>query len=285
MQHLRLILKQIRVHQWVKNVLVFAPLFFVGQFFMLDKLSMAGELFMAFSLLASSMYILNDINDRHVDRLHPKKKNRPIAAGKIKLWEGYLIMAIFLAITGFLMTQFNLKTNILLGGYLVLNLLYSNGLKSVAIIDIFLVALMYLIRIKAGGELFDIEVSEWLVLVTFFLALFLIIGKRRAELTSKSGHSTREVLKSYNEQFLDYCLVVVISATVIGYSLYTVSMEISYLLYSSFFVFFGMFRYVYLIYVEGKGEAPDKLIFKDMWLLITVVLWAAYVFGVFYYFG
>lgn len=275
-------LKQIRINHWVKNLLVFAPIFFSGHFLRKGELILTAELFAAFCLLASSIYIFNDILDKENDALHPTKKHRPIASGKMSIKTATVIMLIFLTAAVFIAGQFNVKTNILLSLYIVLNLGYSLILKHVPIVDIFLVAAMYLLRIKAGGELNDIYVSEWLILVTLFLALFLVIGKRRAEITLKTAEKTREVLKGYTKEFLDYSLLVVVSGVMLTYSLYAMSTNLPYLLYSTFIVFFGMFRYMYVVYILGGGESPEKVLFKDPWILLTVLAWGFYMFFVFY---
>lgn len=282
MKTLAVFFKQIRVHHWVKNLLVFAPIFFSGHFLIVSELQQAVMLFIAFCLLASSIYIFNDIIDKEHDALHPQKKHRPIASGAMSIGAGALIMILFIATAVVIASQFNLKTNIVLSLYIIINLGYSLILKHVPILDIFLVAAMYLLRIKAGGELIDIHISEWLILVTLFLALFLVIGKRRAEITSKTAHKTRKVLKGYTKEFLDYSLIVVVSGVMLTYSLYAISVDLPYLVYSTFFVFFGMFRYLYVIYILEGGEAPERVLYKDPWILITVLSWSAFIFFVFY---
>ena len=183
---------------------------------------------------------------------------------------------------------FNLGTIIILGGYLVLNLAYSIFLKNLPIIDIFIIAFMYFLRLRAGGEVIDVYISDWLILVTFFFSLFLIVGKRRAEykISAKSNHFSRKVLLEYNDVFLDNLLAVVIAGTILTYSLYAVEAtevkRIPYLIYSAFFVLFGMFRYLYVIYKHEKGETPERMIFQDIWLFFTVLLWILYIFTILY---
>ena len=258
MNFLFLFLKEIRLHHWIKNFLVFAPLFFAGHVMSVSELKLTFLLFLAFCFLASGIYIFNDILDKDRDAQHPHKKNRPIASGKMSVRTALLIMFIFLVCVAYISIYFNLKTNILLGLYFLLNLSYSLILKHIALLDIFLVAGLYILRIKAGGELIDVHVSEWLILVTLFLALFLVIGKRRAELISVSSEKTRLVLREYTREFLDYCLTVVVAGTLLTYSLYAISANIPYLVYSTFFVFFGMFRYMYVIYILDGGRLRKK---------------------------
>lgn len=284
------VFRQIRVYQWIKNLLVFAPLlvsyrFFGFGLFTLENFWLMTLLFVAFSLFSSSVYVVNDLVDKEHDRKHPVKKDRPIAAGKISTWQAFLILVVLLSVAGLLMTYFNWKTNVILGGYFVLNLVYSWKLKNLPIIEMLLVAFMYFLRVKAGGALLNVHVSEWLMVVVFFLALFIIVGKRNSEyrINGDAGVSTRKVLAAYNSTFLDHLLTILVSGVLLSYSLYAIEAGIPYLMYSIFFVFFGVFRYLYLVYRFNKGEVPEKLIFQDGWLLVSMVGWLSYIILVFYY--
>ncbi|MBI2410431.1 MAG: decaprenyl-phosphate phosphoribosyltransferase [Candidatus Kerfeldbacteria bacterium] len=281
------IVKEMRANHWIKNLLIFAPLFFAVEFFSVQNVYHTALLFFAFSFLASSIYIINDIADYEKDRHHPKKKFRPIAAGQISIRQGQWIAFLLLLIVIALATQLNARVDIILFLYFCMNISYSFFLKHIPVIEIFFVAFMYLLRVKAGGELLNIYISPWLILVTFFLALFLIIGKRRAEFKAVAGseHQTRVVLNKYTDSFLDHILTVVITGVILSYSLYTVEVDKPYMIYSSFFVFFGMFRYLYIIHQFEQGEAPEKMLFHDRWLLCTVLTWMVWMTGVFYLYG
>jgi decaprenyl-phosphate phosphoribosyltransferase len=285
MHSFSVILKQIRIHHWIKNFLVFAPLFFAGQLTNIENLTTTLQLFFAFSFLASSVYIINDIADREKDRQHPVKKNRPIASGAISITQAWVILAVLVIGATILSRSFPLTTNLILLAYAISNILYATYLKHIPLIEIFLVASMYLMRITAGGELMDIYISPWLIIVTFLLALFLIVGKRRAELkaTYQTEKTTRKVLAEYNENFLDHVLTVVITGVILSYTLYTVDANRPYLIYTSFFVFFGMFRYLYVVHKFNKGEAPERMIFHDSWLFASVIGWLLFMLGIFYF--
>lgn len=272
------ILKLIRVKHWIKNLLIFAPLFFVGKGFTPAKIYPGLLLFAAFSALASSIYILNDLVDAENDRLHPSKKNRPIASGKIKRKEAVTLIIIFFIVATLFSLNFPLKVLAILITYFISNLAYSLWLKRLVIIDIFMVALMYLMRIYAGSKLWDIPLSHWIILCTFFAALFLITAKRRAELNASETNdgSARAVLKQYNKDFLDHSLTISITATLVTYGLYSVSSEKPYALYSVFFVTFGLMRYMYLVYYKNIGQAPEDTLTKDPYILGTSVLWLLY---------
>lgn len=286
MKFLKLLLDELRIFHWIKNLLIFTPLFFAGHLLNYQSFSLTFLLFLAFSFLSSAVYVINDIFDREKDRLHPVKKNRPIAAGKISVKAGLMVLLILLSLVGYLSFYFNLKVNIIIGIYLILNLAYSYHLKHLPVLDIFLVAIMFFLRIKVGGELLAIDLSNWLILVVFFLALFFVIGKRRSEykvLMANNECVTRSVLVNYNEVFLDHILTISVVGVLLSYSLYAIEATTPYLLYSSFFVFFGLFRYLYLIYIFQEGQSPERLIFSDRWLCATMIFWLIYISFVFYY--
>lgn len=280
------ILKLIRMKHWIKNLLIFAPLFFVGNGFTLTKIYPGLILFAAFSALASCIYVLNDLIDAGSDRLHPIKKNRPIASGKIKRKEAIILISFLFIIATILSLNFPLKVLIILITYFVSNLAYSFWLKRLVIVDIFVVALMYLMRIYAGSKLWDIPLSHWIILCTFFAALFLITAKRRAELnvSETNDGSARTVLKQYNKDFLDHSLTISITATLVTYGLYCVSSEKPYVLYSVFFVTFGLMRYMYLVYYKNIGQAPEDTLIKDPYILGTSILWLLYNALILYFF-
>ncbi len=275
----------IRPKHWVKNLLIFAPLFFVGDILNTNSLIKGIHLFIVFSLLASSVYTINDIADKESDKLHPKKKNRPIAAGRITSTEAMLLTGTLLIAAILLSLSLPTKATITLGIYVIINLLYSFWLKHLVIVDIFIIASMYLLRIFAGGKLWNIHLSQWIILCTFFLALFLISAKRRAEFNAQGGEkaTTRKVMQSYNKDFLDHSLTITTTATLVTYSLYVVSIQKPYIIYSLFIVTFGILRYLYLAYRYNIGQSPEQIIFKDPWILITILIWITYNGFIFYY--
>jgi 4-hydroxybenzoate polyprenyltransferase len=268
----------------VKNILVFAPLFFAHEFLNTQWIIQSIIVFIGVSALASGVYIINDIVDRNEDKLHPVKKHRPLASGKVTLSEATFLLILMLAVSALLAYSFPAKVIFILLAYLLVNIFYSTKLKHVVIVDIFLVASMYMMRIYAGGELFDINLSAWLILCTFFLALFLISAKRRAEFFNHGGvqAQTRKVMKEYNEAFFDHLLTVATTASLVTYGLYVVSVDSPYLLYSLFFVAFGLMRYIYLVYKNNVGQSPEAVLFTDFWILGSVCGWLIYNIFIFY---
>lgn len=278
-------LKLARPHHWIKNVLIFAPLIFGGNILDYQALLLGGRLFINFCLLASSIYIINDLIDKNQDKLHPQKCFRPIASGRISILESILLAIIILMVTFTLSFSFSPNVRIILGAYLVANMLYSLWLKHIVIMDIFLVASMYLLRIFAGGALWNIPISHWLILCTFFLSLFLVIAKRRSEFCAMGSEATtRKVIQCYNKNFLDHILTITTTAALVTYSLYVISIDKPYLLYSLFLVVFGLFRYLYLIYRYNVGQSPELVLFKDAWMILSVIAWSLYTVLIFYFF-
>jgi len=273
-----------RVKHWVKNLLIFAPLFFAGDVLKLDMVLEGVKIFFAFSFLASAIYIFNDIADRDNDKVHPLKKYRAIASGIISVRKAVFVSIICFILAVALNIGFPLEVVIILCFYFVANLFYSFWLKNVVIVDIFLVAMMYLMRIYAGGKLWNIPLSHWIILCTFFLALFLVTAKRRAELVSLGNDvGTRKVIQDYDKGFLDTVLTITATSSIVSYGLYVVSVDKPYLIYSLFFVVFGMLRYLYLIHKKDYGQNPENFM-SDLWVGFVVIAWILYNGFVFYYF-
>ena len=277
-------IKLARPKHYIKNLLIFAPLFFAGEFLNGLMLWDGIKLFLAFSALSSAVYIINDIADRKKDSVHPQKKLRPIASGKISVRSAIIYCVLFLILTAILGTQLPVSLTEVFLAYLIINLFYSFWLKNIVIVDIVIVASMYLIRLYAGGELWSIELSHWIVLCTFFLALFIVTAKRRAEfvLIGKTSN-TRAVIQEYNKDFLNTILTITTTSCIVTYGLYAVSMKNPYLVYSVFFVTFSMLRYLYLVYKKDHGQYPENSL-TDPWIGLGVIGWAIYNGLIFYFF-
>lgn len=270
-------LRIIRLDHWIKNLLIFAAIFFGGEFFDISNFLRTVRLFFAFCFLASAVYIFNDLQDKNEDKLHPRKKNRPIASGKMSVTGAIILMLTMLSIAIVLSLSLPFFTIAILGGYVVLNLLYSTLLKHIPILDIFSVALMYLVRVYAGGSLLNIRISAWLVLCTFFLALFLIVAKRKAELISSSSKNlTRKVLRLYNDVFLDHMLIISTTLCLVTYAFYLLLLNDNSILYAFFFVVLGFMRYIYLVYRHNLGQAPENIVVRDPFLVIIIIGWVVY---------
>ncbi len=281
------VLKEVRPRQWMKNLLVFAPLFFAQMVSDVARFSTTAQLFVVFCLCASSVYIFNDVIDKTEDQKHPLKKHRPIASGQLSIAHAVVLCVVFLTIAALLSAAFPLKTQLTVVAYIFLNVLYSLWLKRIAIVEIFTITAMYIFRIIAGGTAIAVSISSWIILVTFFLSLFLIVGKRRVEI-ERNAHNgttngdTRMVLAQYSPAFLNELLAIAIAGASIAYGLYTVETGIPYLLYTSAFVMFGLFRYLYAIHHKTAVEAPEMMVTHDPWIAGTVLAWVISICIIFY---
>jgi 4-hydroxybenzoate polyprenyltransferase len=281
-------LRAMRPKQWAKNVLLFAALVFDRQLTNLPALldTLAG--FALFCLTASAVYLVNDLRDLETDRQHPVKRNRPIASGALTpraAWVAVAVLALVVIPLGWRLSPAFLA---MLAAYFTLNVLYSVWLKHEAILDVLVLASFYILRVGAGVVLIQVErFSPWLYVAMLFLALFLGIGKRRAELVSlQDNGGGRKVLQFYSQHFLDQLLIIVLTIAVMTYSLYTFTApnlpENHAMMLTIPFVIYGVFRYLWLVQVGGHGEAPEDLLFSDRPLQADLALWAAAVFVIFY---
>jgi len=277
----RSVIHLIRVRQWVKNLFLFIPSFFAGHLFKTEELLMVGIGALAFSLVASGVYVINDYRDRFVDRQHPTKKLRPIASGEISTASAWTLVVILL-FTGFFIAA-NLETTFLyiLLTYFVMNLGYSFGLKNIPIVDLFIVSLGFLLRIYSGGVIADLPITHWLSVMILLLALFLIIAKRRDDIliNAKNGSVIRKSTQSYNLDFINSCITLLSAVVLVAYIMYTVSPEVTerfnsdYLFITTIFVIAGIMRYLQIIFVENKSGSPSLIFVKDRFILITVAGW------------
>lgn len=283
------IIKLMRPHQYLKNLFVFAPLFFSGMLLEDGGLIKTFFAFVLFSISASAIYILNDIKDVKEDREHPTKCNRPIASGKVSLFSARIVLA-FLLILALLGSYFlNTDLLIVLSVYVLMNIFYSLGLKHVSILDISIISFGFVLRIFAGAVVIDVTPSLWIILMTFLLALFLALAKRRDDvLLSTQGLSTRKNIDGYNLEFVNAAMVIMASVVIVAYIFYTISDEVQlrlhteYLYMTVFFVIVGVMRYMQITFVENNSGSPTKLLLKDRFLQIDILLWAL-VFGMIIY--
>jgi decaprenyl-phosphate phosphoribosyltransferase len=281
----------LRPKQWVKNLFVLSPLFFAGQFTEGQKLLPPVCGMVAFSLVASGMYVLNDYRDMVVDRLHPEKCKRPLASGAIPISQAFVLMACCLVVG--LALAFVVQTTFasLLSLYVGLNLGYSFGLKHVPILDVFIIASGFVLRIICGGMLAAVPVSQWLVVMIFLLSLFLGLAKRRDDLLIRDASQTavRKVIKYYNHDFLNACIIMVSGIIIVAYLMYTLSPPVmerlgsSHLYYTSMFVIAGIMRYLQLIYVANDAGSPTEVVYKDRVIQLTILLWILSFFVIIYH--
>lgn len=289
LQTLRALIKTMRPYQWLKNALLFTPLIFDRKLDNLPALLNTSAGFILFCLLASVVYIINDLADLQADRMHPEKRNRPLASGKLspnvaRMAAGVLLLVVF-PLAYLLSTSFA----IVLLTYMVLNLAYSKWLKHVALVDVFVLASFYVLRVVAGVTLITVErFSPWLYVVTTLLALYIGFGKRRAELAllANDANQHRRVLDGYTIPLLDQFITIVSATTIVAYSLYTFSApnlpENHAMMLTIPFAIYGIFRYLYLVQMKHSGGAPEEVLYSDRPLQITIVLWGLAVMAVFY---
>lgn len=273
---IELLFIQLRPKQWTKNLLIFAALLFSFETMSLSIVMNTFLGFLLFSFISGCVYILNDYVDREADQNHPLKKNRPMASGALNPYVA-LTFGGFLLLASLIVSYFqNPLFSVLLIVYFVLNVLYSFILKHVVIIDIMVIAAGFVLRAIAGGLVIHVPFTPWFLICTLLLSLFLAIGKRRHELflleNDKGTH--RKVLDKYSLALFDQLNSIVTTATIISYSLFTfTSGRTIHLMWTIPFVIYGIFRYLYLIHVENKGGSPDRVLFEDKHILVTVILY------------
>ena len=297
---IRYVFESMRVYQWTKNLILFAGVIFTLKFLDPPYVRDAVLGFFLFSLAVSGMYILNDILDVERDRHHAVKRDRPIAAGKLPVGAAAVWSAIFLAIGAGGAFLLGTRFGWTVAAYVALTLLYSIALKKVVLLDVGMIALGFVLRATAGVELIrdravrigeEVVLSPWLLVCAFFLALFLAIGKRRHELALLEGDAARHraALGAYTPRLLDQLVAVVTSATVLAYSVYTISPETlekfgGRPLYLTIpFVLYGIFRYLYLMYAEEKGGNPSEHFYRDRPTLVNVILWGLALLAILYW--
>ncbi len=278
---IRSILITLRPRQWFKNVLLFVGLVFSQNLFQIGLFIKVCGGFAVFCLAASSIYIFNDIHDRESDRKHPEKCRRPLAEGTLQVSEAYMVSMVLAGISFLFAFMMNRTFFVILLAYFILNLAYSLKIKQIVILDIMFIASGFVLRILAGTTLAGVNPSDWLIICTITLSLFLGFSKRRNELVlmGENAGYQRKVLKEYSLHFLDQMISMVTACTVMSYILYTVSPETvdrfgtKNLIFSIPFVLFGVFRYLYLIYLKKTIENPIDLILKDFPSLLNILLW------------
>lgn len=277
----------IRVHQWVKNGFVFLPIFFSGNLLNPDLWFPAIVVFISFSFVASAIYCINDIKDVEADRRHPHKCNRPIVSGKIKITTTWgIVIALIIAafsVLALLPEHTFFKCFAVEGAYLILNLLYCLILKKYAIIDVFIIALGFVLRLTDGGFACDIWISPWIVCLTFLITLFMAFAKRRDDvlINMKNGgqQSIRRSSESYNLDYLNLTLGVLASVTIVCYLMYCIAPETikrfncQYVYITFIFVLAAILRYLMLTVVRGNSGSPTNIALHDRFIQLCVLCW------------
>lgn len=270
-----------RLHQWIKNLFIFAAFLFSGHLTVTKDFVITIAGFFIFSLATSSVYIFNDIIDLEKDKLHPEKSTRPIPSGNLKIKYAIISSIILVIIAILFASLLNTKFTLILIGYILLNIFYTLVFKNLVILDVMAIATGFVLRIYAGAVLIDVPVSHWLILCTILIALFLGFCKRRSELVKLDSFANdhRSVLSHYNSNFLDQMIGIVTASTVMSYALYTISEDTiqkfntNNLIYTTPFVLYGIFRYLYLIYKRAEGGNPTMTVVRDIPLLLNLFLW------------
>ena len=275
-------LKLFRVPQWIKNFFVFVPLLFSHNLFDFNYFITVFWGFLAFCLTSSIVYIINDLFDIEHDKLHPVKKLRPLASGKISK-SNAILASVFLGVCLLILaSNLPIRFDIILGAYLLLNVLYSSILKNIVLLDVFSIAAGFMLRVIGGAFIIGVYISNWLILTTMFISLFLAIMKRKSELQlalNGESSSTRKVLSYYSLEFTNQIATIAASGVIICYALYTVaSRTVSVfgtekLIYTTPFVVFGIFRYMFIVFMNKKGENTSEEILTDIPMILNAFLY------------
>ena len=282
--------KLFRLNNWVKNLFIFLPLFFSGEFFNPVKIINTFYVTLSFSLVTSFIYIINDIFDKEFDKIHPEKRTRPIPSGKISVKQSMILGICLLSLGLIGLWNISFDSFLLTIFYIVLNLLYSIKLKQIPIVDFIIVATGFVIRILIGGEIGNVELTQWMIVMVFLLSLFIAVTKRRDdvyqyELKKKIN---RKVVSEYTVNYMDKLITIISSVLLVSYLLFITSESVisrypsKYLTVSFLFVLMGVFRYNQITYVKNKSGSPIKILFKDKFLQITLLLWGLTFFFIIY---
>lgn len=278
-------LRLIRPQHWIKNVFVLVPMFFGGVLFDFTTIESGLLVFMAFSFIASSIYCYNDIVDADADRHHPVKCRRPIASGEVSVSHAYLLMAVMAVLSATMIMLLppseRMGTAVVVAIYYVLNLAYCSKLKQYAVLDVCIVAFGFVLRIVAGGVAEEVALSQWIVLMTFLLTLFLSFAKRRDDVLrmNETGEAPRHNTIRYNLTFINQAITITASVTLVCYIMYTVSPEVEehfksqYLYLTSVFVLLGLLRYIQIAVVDKKSGDPVKVALTDRFSQLIVAAW------------
>jgi 4-hydroxybenzoate polyprenyltransferase len=272
----------LRPAQWVKNAFLFAPLIFSKHLFEPSYFWRESLAFVSFCIVSSIVYIINDIADREADKLHPVKKNRPLASGTLRTSEAVIEILLLLVLITAMVHSLTMHFWYTVLLYACINIAYTFWLKKVVIVDVFIVAAGFMLRVLAGVFAIDVVISSWLVLCTLFVSVFLAISKRRGELllnTGMNSYDARPVLKHYDESFMDQLMTIAASGMAISYALYTVAQRTvtmfgtENLIFTTVFVLFGIFRYIFLMRQKKTDDNPMHLLLSDGPLLVNIFLW------------
>ena len=273
------LVRALRPHQAAKNLFLYAALVFTGHLFNAAQFLRVTAAFLLFSLAAGSIYILNDLLDVEADRHHPKKRFRPLASGALPVGLARIALVVIMGGALAASAALSVKLAIVIAAYLVLQIAYCFSLKHIVLLDVFAIAIGFVLRVVAGGAVIATPISQWLLLCTLQLALLLAIGKRRQELVSLGGSADkhRPVLQEYSVAFIDQMIIVVSAVTIVCYSVYSVESESAkahpHLWLTVPIVIYSVCRYLYLVYQKGEGGAPEDVLKKDRSMQVSILIW------------
>jgi 4-hydroxybenzoate polyprenyltransferase len=270
-----------RPHHYIKNIFIFIPLFFALKITDINLLFGASIAFIAFSLSASAVYILNDYFDIEDDKKHPKKRLRPLASGEVSKKEAIVMMLLLFGFSMALISSLSLGATVILIFYMMMNIAYSLHLKHMAIVDVTIIAIGFVLRLFMGSVVTGIVLSHWIVIMTFLLALFMALAKRRDDVLiyENTGKKMRRVIDGYSLQFLDIAMAIMASVVIVSYIMYTSSPEViermgsEYLYLTSLFVIMGVMRYLQITFVLLNSGSPTQIVLKDRFVQFTLILW------------
>ena len=276
---LKHVISLIRVKHWIKNCLIFLPAFFGGVIKEPEVLKNLLLIFLCFSFTASLVYVFNDLMDLEKDKVHPKKKNRALASGNLSVKQAYILFAAIFLIVVLLSTLLPVNVVIITAIYLIINILYSLGLKKVPILELFIVAVGFLFRIFIGGFGAEVEPSKWIVMLTFFGALYIVITKRKGELLNIEADNSRDVLKQYSLEYLNLAMIILATVSIVAYIMYTVEPDVisrfatDKIYLTSFIAIFILLRHLQQTIKFNKTESPVEYLYKDKVNLIAILVW------------
>ena len=277
-----------RPHHYLKNLFIFLPSFFAFKIFEPNALIESTLAFIGFSIAASSIYIINDIIDAEKDSLHNRKKFRPIASGKVPKNQAVYFSISLIFISLILGWNINYTVFGLTSFYILMNIAYTLALKNFAVLDIFIISLGFVIRIFVGSSASNVELTHWIVLLTFLLSLFLAFSKRRDDFVNNESEKTRRSINGYNLEFINASMNILAGMVVLSYILWSISPDVierlgsNKIYFSSIFVMLGIFRYLQHVYLFKDTGSPTRILIKDKFIQFSILGWTATLYAIFY---
>jgi len=283
MRRFKILFQLLKVDHWIKNLYLFAPVFFGGQFLADNKIYKVGIGFLLFCLAASFVYIVNDLIDAAIDRHHPKKQHRPIASGQVTSKRAMLVLFILFILVIIFSWLLQREFFVFVIVFILMNLAYSIWLKHIPILDVSVISFGFVLRVLAGGSLSAVVVSHWLIIMIYLLSMFLALAKRREDLllinNGAVDPSVRRSVNGYNIEFMQAALVSMATVMVVCYIMYITSSEVKerlhseYAYFNSFFVVAGVLKYLQIIFTDSKAASPTEVMLSNRFIQVCVLLW------------